>query len=502
MARIGRFRFAALVGLALIGLPVKADAAIIYVDSTALGSNNGTSWSNAYTSLVTAISAAADGDHLWVAEGEYKPGTARADSFDLPSGVKIYGGFDGDETVLGERPVVKYGNSATTLSGDGANPSISTDNAYHVVRTEPNVEEGELNGFIIRGGSYIEGSEEDDPLYRRGAGMLMMNGVYGVTDCLFEDNTAIAGGGLYVDAVDSVGAIMLTRCAFLRNTAEAGEEEGTGDGGAIFTKAEEFVFLLGKIEVSEATNFGGGLATDIAAQSDENSTILRNVLFLTNLAEEYYGGAIYLRGGDKMSLQLTNCTLKENTADADDSGAGLYCNGNAEVVTIKNSILWDNYYGTSQIDYADQIAGCDESITYSVVRGLTTGTGNFSADPSFTSTGRIQTGSPCRDAGNNTGVTWSEDIDGLPRIIGTTVDIGVNELLCIQYCPCYGDADCDGDVDTDDRDFVSANYGCNTADITNCACMHSDIDGNGIVNPADRGLISTMLGSCLTNPPA
>ena len=51
----------------------KSHAATIYVKHNASGSNNGTSWTNAYTSLQSAISNASSGDEVWVAAGIYKP---------------------------------------------------------------------------------------------------------------------------------------------------------------------------------------------------------------------------------------------------------------------------------------------------------------------------------------------------------------------------------------------------------------------------------------------
>ena len=60
---------------------------VIYVKANASGSNNGSSWTNAYTSLQSGIAAAVATNEIWVAAATYKP-TATADrtiSFALKS---------------------------------------------------------------------------------------------------------------------------------------------------------------------------------------------------------------------------------------------------------------------------------------------------------------------------------------------------------------------------------------------------------------------------------
>ncbi|MCC7466842.1 MAG: hypothetical protein IT261_11255 [Saprospiraceae bacterium] len=105
---------------------------IWYVNQAAAGANNGVSWSDAFTSLQAALSVAQYGDQVWVAKGTYLPtqDNNREVSFNLPQGVKLYGGFAGTETALNQRNVQV---NATILSGEIGDPAVWTDNVYHVL---------------------------------------------------------------------------------------------------------------------------------------------------------------------------------------------------------------------------------------------------------------------------------------------------------------------------------------------------------------------------------
>jgi hypothetical protein len=85
------------------------DVVVRYVDASATGSNDGSSWANAYTNLSLALAFSSFGTQLWIAEGTYLPtaGTDRSQSFTLRDGVSLYGGFPlggGDGTFAARIP--------------------------------------------------------------------------------------------------------------------------------------------------------------------------------------------------------------------------------------------------------------------------------------------------------------------------------------------------------------------------------------------------------------
>ncbi len=88
---------------------INVTGGIVYVNASASGSNNGSSWANAFTELQSALSIARTYpscvSQIWVAKGTYKPTTTgdRTISFSMKNGVAIYGGFNGTETQLSQR---------------------------------------------------------------------------------------------------------------------------------------------------------------------------------------------------------------------------------------------------------------------------------------------------------------------------------------------------------------------------------------------------------------
>ena len=363
----------------------------LFVDTSAVGSNNGSSWDDAYLYLQDALSEAKSNPYfteIWVAEGTYYPDANLADpngsgdrlaTFQLKNGIIIKGGYAGfGETNPNERDIELY---ETILSGDIGYAVINTDNSYHVVTgsdTEPNAI---LDGFTITGGN-ANGSWPDSG----GGGMINSSGSPTVNNCIFSRNSSShTGGGMYNCLYSS---LTVTNCRFINNSADN----------------------------------GGGMYNDLS------STTVVNCIFSGNTADADFGGGM-CNGSSNPSV--INCTFSSNSSRV---GGGIYCNNCS--LTLTNCILWGNTasIGTQIYDFGTTSA----TVSYCDVQGGWTGVGNINADPLFKDADgfddiagtedddlKLSKGSPCIDAGYNPAIplTVSLDLAGNPRFFDDVVTI-------------------------------------------------------------------------------
>ncbi|MEN8857150.1 MAG: hypothetical protein ABF260_03700, partial [Flavobacteriaceae bacterium] len=98
-----------------MGFSVLNTQAQIYVDAAATGTNNGSSWNNAFTNLQHALDAAAENAEIRVASGTYTPTAAPDDSTDDNRNKAFH--FNKDL-------VLKGSYNPGTVNQDFTNPSI------------------------------------------------------------------------------------------------------------------------------------------------------------------------------------------------------------------------------------------------------------------------------------------------------------------------------------------------------------------------------------------
>ena len=350
----------------------------IYVDANKMsGTYDGLTWDNAFQDLQDALAFAQSCEavqEIWVADGTYYPtsGTDRAIAFELKNNLKIYGGFAGNETSLSQRD---FQTNISILDGDIGTSADNTDNSYHVVTSTGNDNTAILDGFTIKNGNADLSSGD----YNKGAGLYGDGTSMTIQNCTFTANSASHGAGVYQK---NTGNSTFTNCIFHTNTTVG----FSGGGGAYIRDA---------------------------------TSSFTNCLFYENHA--YFGGGIY---NLNTQITVTNSTFADNTGF---HGGGIYSyDTDIQRYTVANCIFWNP-------STSSEINRTGFNVTYSIINGGYTGTGNLNQDPLFVDAANddyaLQASSPAVDAGSNAAVPVdiTTDLAGFDRIINGTVNMGAFE---------------------------------------------------------------------------
>ncbi len=234
----------------------------IYVNHAASGSNDGSSWTDAYSDLQDALNIATSSSEIWVATGSYLPASSdQTTAFDLIG--TLYGGFIGTETIVTER---NWAINVTTLSGD-LNASGFADNGdSHTIVYATGVNPIVIDGFNIQ---YSHADGLGSLRDRSGAGIYSEDVTLSVINCTIQDNQAIGdgsngiGGGLI--GFGSV-SIDLINSYFYNNEASANGGAYSGEGGTAdftnctfnanqATKGGAIHFFIGDVNVKNSIFF-------------------------------------------------------------------------------------------------------------------------------------------------------------------------------------------------------------------------------------------------------
>ena len=245
-----------------------AQGKIYRVTAQATTGGDGSSWEKAIP-LNEALSRAKATDEIWVkgyentnVENIY---IAPKEGFVLPSGVAMYGGFEGTETSRDKLSFSRHKYQMTyltTLVGDinkddeankeqiiyPENPT-RTDNSTHVLTLNIGVTDDNTNdnntptivsGFQIGAGN-AQGKVTDPD--GRGGGIYVVNKssrnsdsnadkrAFQITQCNIANNFAMRGGAIYVDASCTNALSSISYCGLFNNVAGrrgASDNEGAG----------------------------------------------------------------------------------------------------------------------------------------------------------------------------------------------------------------------------------------------------------------------------------
>jgi len=484
-----------------------ARAAVFYVD---VNSPNPTPpyamWSTASTDIQSAVDAASDGDMIWVNDGVYQTG-----------GRVVYGSLT-NRVVINKAVHVQSvnGPSATTIQGNGPN----SDSAVRCVYM---TNFASLTGFTLTGGATRSAGDRvkensGGGVWCEFTNSLLMNCVlvsnsaaaYGgggfsgaCSNCVFSRNVALDGGG--------ASSNLLNDCTLVGNGSLFGL--GAGAFGSVLnyctvawnTNIGIFDCVANGCIISNNFCDSSYSGAGAAISSLTNCAIVNNTSMgggggvagpcvLTSCLVEGNVSVFGPGGGGALFSTLNNSIIAWNTCNGPGSagGAGYECTFNNCLIcrnsdrtgftgayestlnnctitgqtngyaisdcNLTNCIVYDNF-----INYQPGPSQFVNCCTVPLPSYAHSDFENFTNDPNFLNAAagdfHLQSNSPCINAGNNSSVTDLTDLDGNPRIVGGTVDIGAYEyqtpssILSYAWAQQYG-LPTDGSADFADSDHT------------------------------------------------
>lgn len=469
-----------------------------------------TNWSTAACVIQDAVDAAVDGELVIVTNGVYRLGG------------RPFSNLTNRVTLL-RRLTLQSVNGPDSTVIEGHTEPPQTRFGLNSVRCIYLTNGAAVNGFTITNGSTLGyGFDQSE---RGGAGIYCPTGGGGISNCVITANHAYTeGGGAY--------GCILVNCMIFNNEA-VGQYGMGGDGGGVANStltcctvagnsgggrgggtsdstlydcviSNNFAAKVGGgisghfasnclVVANSSVDFGGGahagtlvdcalLANKSSAGGGAYSTDLYRCMIISNSASGSGGG---ISNGD-----LENCVLLGNSAGSWGGGAdrGLLVNctvvGNLANIgggtfdcRLTNSIV---YYNAATNNGGNSSGGLS---SYCCITGVSA-EGNFTDPPRFFDAAagnfRLQSNSPCINAGNNAAITAQVDLDQNSRIRGATVDVGAYEfpspgsLISYAWLSGYG-LPHDGSQDFADSDGDGMNnwqeWRCGTDPTNNASVL-------------------------------
>jgi hypothetical protein len=392
-------------------------AAVHYVDVSSTNATPPyTNWATAAATVQDAVDAAAARDEIVVTNGIYAVG-GRSTA--------------GDSTI--NRVAVDKPLTLRSVNG----PGFTLIDGGHSVRCVYLTNDSSLSGFTLTNGRGHSGGG----LRCESTNALVYNCVVSGNSAFMGLNGLVLGGpccGLHMISAFAGGVYggTLNKCILNDNQAENYESPWVCDYSTC-----TLISALGQTDRYPGSGGGAGNAT------------LNNCLLTGNRAG-YGAGA--------SSCALNSCTLIGNAAYAyttyDVEGTNIMdfgSGGGADNSILNNCIVYSN-----TAPEAPNYDSCTLNYCCTTPQP-TNGVGNITNAPLFADEAngnlRLQSNSPCINAGNNAYAVGAIDLDGNPRIKGGTVDIGAYEfqspssIISYAWLQHYG-LPTDGTADYGDPD--------------------------------------------------
>jgi hypothetical protein len=456
------------------------------------------SWATAATSIQDAVDAAeTPGAMVLVADGIYQTGTR-----------VVFGSMSNRVAVTKPLNLQSVNGPAVTTIRGYQVPGVGYGNG--AVRCLYLTNGASATGFTLSNG----GTRGSGDLNREqhGAGVWCESTDGSVSNCVITSNAAYwGGGGACFGRLENCNlnsnstACLLTtgargggaRGAVLNNCKVIGNSAQMGCGADFSSLSDcEVIGNFNNCGAPGVLGSGGGASASILISCAISANICGEgggTYFCPLVADCLFNGNQAGEGGGTMYGYLTRCTLIGNSA-----GIG----GGARYATLDNCVVFGNSAtSTGGGSYSGTLRNCTvvgnsatnsgggssgdllyNSIVYfnsapnwpNYISGITlycctlpdSGPNNITNAPLFVDLAngnlRLQSNSPCLNAGNNTYAPPGPDLDGNPRIVGGTVDIGAYEfqhptsVISYAWLEYYG-FPIDGSADYADPDHDGMN---------------------------------------------